>query len=75
MWCPRCGHEKTLVQATVTSSIVERFRKCQKCGHTFSTAEGVAYEPSWKMSAAYSDEEINRILEKRKTKQKDIFND
>lgn len=39
MICPNCGAEKTRVLATNKSLFVVRFRKCEKCGTYFSTAE------------------------------------
>lgn len=41
MICPFCANEKTIVMATVKGLANERFRKCPKCGRTFSTIEVV----------------------------------
>lgn len=39
MICPYCANEKTNVIATVKGLVNERYRKCPKCGRTFSTIE------------------------------------
>lgn len=75
MWCPNCTSEHTRVTFTDKGHVVERFRKCDSCGYTFATVEGVKHDPTWQTNAEYTDEEITRILKKRHTNQKDIFND
>ncbi|TQR29171.1 hypothetical protein DMB92_08520 [Campylobacter sp. MIT 99-7217] len=39
MFCPRCANEKTAVLKTVKSDTNERFRRCVKCGYTFTSIE------------------------------------
>lgn len=75
MWCPTCTSEKTKVVGTDKSSVVERFRKCEDCGYTFATIEAVKHDPTWEKSAAYTDDEIARILKKRHKNQRDLFHD
>lgn len=75
MWCPACTSEKTKVVGTDKSAVVERYRKCENCGHTFATIEAIKHDPTWKENAAYSDEEVARILKKSNSTQRDLFND
>ncbi|CUU88071.1 transcriptional repressor NrdR [Campylobacter hyointestinalis] len=39
MICPKCAYERTKVVATIKSTTNERWRRCPKCGCTFSTIE------------------------------------
>ena len=41
MFCPYCGNEKTRVGATVKGLETVRFRRCDKCGNTWTTVESV----------------------------------
>ncbi|QKF64574.1 hypothetical protein [Campylobacter corcagiensis] len=41
MICPYCANDKTEVIGTAKSLVVHRFRKCPKCGKTFTTTESV----------------------------------
>lgn len=41
MICPYCANEKTEVISTVKGLVVERFRRCSRCGRTFCTVEKV----------------------------------
>ena len=75
MWCPNCNSEHTKVIGTEKSHVVERFRKCEDCGYSFQTIEGIKHDETWEANAKYTDEEIERILKKRHKNQKDIFND
>jgi len=44
MNCPKCK-ANTLIYSTFNGNIVERFRKCTKCGHKFTTYEHVDCDP------------------------------
>jgi transcriptional repressor NrdR len=72
MWCPICGYEKTIIVGTVTSSLVERFRKCPDCKYTFVTIEHVKNDLRWGESEIKSREEVV-LLVKNKYPQKDLF--
>ena len=39
MICPKCAYLKTTVEGTIKGLYVRRWRKCPKCGATFSTVE------------------------------------
>nr|DAN26697.1 MAG TPA: transcriptional regulator NrdR [Caudoviricetes sp.] len=41
VFCPYCGNEKTRVGATVKGLETVRFRKCAKCGRTWTTIETI----------------------------------
>ena len=75
MWCPNCDSEKTKVIGTDKSAVVERYRKCCDCDHTFATIEAVKNDLRWQENAAYTDDEVKRILKKSNAKQKDLFHD
>ena len=58
MRCPRCMKGWTRVIGTTGVDIRERFRKCPKCGFSFSTTEAVKFDDFWKKNdtAWYDDE-------------------
>jgi len=74
MWCPNCLSEKTKVIGTDKSCVVERYRKCEDCNHTFATIEAIKHDETWVKNAQYTDDEITRILKKRHKSQGDLFN-
>lgn len=73
MWCPSCSSEQTRVVGTEKSAVVERYRKCMECNHSFVTIESVKFDPKWQENAKYTAEERARIMKKYQHKQKDLF--
>ncbi|WP_169976075.1 hypothetical protein [Campylobacter sp. RM16191] len=63
MICPSCANEKTRVVTTIKSTTNERWRKCPKCGTTFSTIEIIKIDSNLKeyvkeILKEYKDEQI-----------------
>jgi len=73
MWCPKCGNEKSRVIGTEKSGVVERYRKCPACNHSFATIEAVKFDPDWEADAAYTGKERKRIVKRYSERQEKMF--
>jgi len=62
MWCPKCGSEITRVVGTEKSAVVERYRKCSECKHSFVTIESCKFDKDWEVNAKYTADERARLV-------------
>jgi len=67
--CPKCAHEKTRVINTEKTTQVIRFRRCEKCKHTFQTVEAIKFDNYWRLYAKATYDENTQG--KKQTKPKD----
>lgn len=48
MICPKCAAERTVVKATISDTLTQRWRRCPECGYRFVTVELPNYDDSIK---------------------------
>jgi transcriptional repressor NrdR len=64
MLCPKCiGRSKVI--GTSTSTTTERFRKCRRCGYTFTTIEAIKFDDYWREYAKETFESNTKEQDKK----------